>query len=134
MKRLVLTLAAAAAIIAPLAAAGAADAQSRGHDRDRDHRGGYSQGYRRDYDRDDRYGRGYYAPPIRYYAPPVRYYGPPVWRRGAYLPPGYAGYYITDYGRYGLRPPPRGYRWSRSGDDFLLTAVATGLIFDIVTR
>ena len=130
MKRLVLTLAAAAAVIAPLAAAGAANAQPRGHD-DRDHRGGYE----REYDRDDYYRRrGDYAPPVRYYAPPVRYYGPPVWRRGAYLPPAFAGYYVTDYGRYGLRPPPRGYRWSRSGNDFLLTAIATGLIFDIVTR
>jgi Ni/Co efflux regulator RcnB len=123
MKSLILTLAAAAAVIAPLAAAGAADAQPRGH---------YERGYQggREF-----YGRGYYAPPVRYYPPPVRYYGPSyAWRRGAYLPPGYAGYYISDYGRYGLRPPPRGYRWTRSGNDFLLTAIATGLIFDIVTR
>ncbi len=136
MKRLVLALAAIATVAGPLAVATEANAQPR---RDR---------YERQWDRRD-YGRrdyGYrYAPPPRYYAPPPRaYYGyaPPrygyapgyVWRRGGYLPPSYGGVYISNYGAYGLRAPPRGYRWHRVGDDYLLTAIATGLIFDIVTR
>jgi Ni/Co efflux regulator RcnB len=123
MKRLVLALAAIASVAGPMAVATEAAAQPRYYDR---------------YDRYDRYDhyRSYRAPP-RYYAPPPRtYYGPPrhVWRRGAYLPPAYHGYYVRDYGYYGLRPPPRGYRWHRVGNDYLLAAVATGLIFDIVTR
>jgi Ni/Co efflux regulator RcnB len=39
---------------------------------------------------------------------------------------------ISDYGRYHLRRPPRGYYWYRAGDDFVLVAVATGMIFDVI--
>ena len=132
MKRLVLALAAIATVAGPLAVATEANAQPR---RDR-----YERNWdRRDYGRRDygRYNYGYrYAPPPRAYYPPPRYgYAPPyAWRRGAYLPPAYGGVYISNYGAYGLRAPPRGYRWSRVGNDYLLTAIATGLIFDIVTR
>ena len=132
MKRLVLALAAIATVAGPLAVATEANAQPR---RDR-----YERNWdRRDYGRRDygRYNYGYrYAPPPRAYYPPPRYgYAPPyAWRRGAYLPPAYGGVYISNYGAYGLRAPPRGYRWHRVGNDYLLTAIATGLIFDIVTR
>jgi Ni/Co efflux regulator RcnB len=132
MKRLVLALAAIATVAGPLAVATEANAQPR---RDR-----YERNWdRRDYGRRDygRYSYGYrYAPPPRAYYPPPRYgYAPPyAWRRGAYLPPAYGGVYISNYGAYGLRAPPRGYRWHRVGNDYLLTAIATGLIFDIVTR
>lgn len=114
---------------------------------------------RRDSRRDDRYDRrdgrwdsrtrwdrgrhnGYYYNNRWYYGPPpAAYYGRPgyapgytAWRRGAYLPPSYRdrSYYVSDYGRYGLRPPPRGYYWYRSGNDYLLAAVATGLILDVI--
>jgi len=132
MKRLVLALAAIATVAGPLAVATEANAQPR---RDR-----YERNWdRRDYGYRDygRYNYGYrYAPPPRAYYPPPRYgYAPPyAWRRGAYLPPSYGGVYINNYGAYGLRAPPRGYRWHRVGNDYLLTAIATGLIFDIVTR
>lgn len=124
MKRLVLALAAVAAVAAPMAAATQAAAQPYGYGRS------YDRYDRRDY-------RGYRPPPARYYGPPPRVrYAPPAyaWRRGAYLPPTYRGYYISDYHRYGLRAPPRGYRWHRVGNDYLLAAIATGLIFDIATR
>jgi Ni/Co efflux regulator RcnB len=139
MKRFVLALAAIATVAGPLAVATEANAQPR---RDRYER----QWDRRDYDRRDYGRRDYgrrdysyrYAPPPRVYYgyPPPRYgYAPGyVWRRGAYLPPSYGGVYISNYRAYGLRAPPRGYRWRRVGDDYLLTAIATGLIFDIVTR
>lgn len=134
MKRLVLALAAIATVAGPLAVATQANAQpGPGYDRDY----GYRDYGRRDY--------GYrYAPPPRYVAPPRAYYNYPpprygyapgyAWRRGAYLPPAYGGVYISNYGANGLRAPPRGYRWHRVGNDYLLTAIATGLIFDIVTR
>ncbi len=58
-----------------------------------------------------------------------------AWRRGGYLPSYYRGngYVIHDYGYYRLRPaPPRGYYWYRAGNDYVLAAIATGLIFDII--
>ena len=64
-----------------------------------------------------------------------RFAPPPMagrWRRGEFLPPSYRGYVLQDYGRYHLRRPPRGYYWCRSGDDFVLVAAATGLIFDVI--
>jgi Ni/Co efflux regulator RcnB len=89
----------------------------------------------------NRYNGYYYNNSWRYGAPPVAYYNSPAyrpgyqaWRRGGYLPPSYRTYVVRDYGRYGLRAPPRGYYWYQSGNDYLLAAIATGLIFDIVTR
>ncbi len=79
--------------------------------------------------------RGYpgYRPPA--YAP--ERYGPPAaygrWRRGQILPPAYRGDVIGDYGRYHLRRPPRGYYWVRQGDDFVLVAITTGLIFEVIS-
>src|SRR5580658_735300 len=55
------------------------------------------------------------------------------WRRGAYLPPQYQAYVITNWGGFHLRRPPVGYNWVRVGNEFLLISAATGLIFDVVT-
>jgi Ni/Co efflux regulator RcnB len=41
-------------------------------------------------------------------------------------------YVVYDYGRYRLRPPPRGFVWVRADHDYLLVAAATGLIFDVI--
>ena len=60
---------------------------------------------------------------------PISHYG---WRRGAYVPVGYRGYYVQDWGYYGLRPPPPGYRWIYADGNFVLMAAATGLIADLV--
>ncbi len=54
------------------------------------------------------------------------------WERGhRYYGPTYV---VRDYGRYRLRPPPRGYRWVQSNNDYLLVAIATGIILDIAIR
>jgi Ni/Co efflux regulator RcnB len=37
-----------------------------------------------------------------------------------------------DYRRYNLRQPPRGYEWRRQNDQFILGAIATGLIASII--
>ncbi len=55
------------------------------------------------------------------------------WRRGQILPPAYRGEVVGDYGRYHLRRPPRGYYWCRQGDDFVLVAATTGLIFEVIS-
>ena len=81
--------------------------------------------------------RWYYGPPpSAYYNDPYYRPGYAAWRRGAYLPSYYRSnsYRVYDYGRYRLRPPPRGYYWYRSGDDFLLAAIATGLIFEVISH
>lgn len=162
MKRLILTLAAVASVAGPMAAvATEAAAQPRNEWRDdrRDTRRDYRddrRGDRRDY-RDDRrddrrdyrdnrwdnrrYNGYYYNNRWSYGQPPANYYGRPgfrpgynAWQRGGYLPPTYRGYVVRDYGRYGLRAPPRGYYWYQSGNDYILAAIATGLIFDVITR
>ncbi len=117
--------------------------QSRDHGRyddrydDRDDR--YDR-YGRDDDRDYRHHRRdrvvyvtpRYAPPR--YVPP-RYEAYPRWSRGArYNTRGYAPtYVVNDYYGYGLRQPPRGYHWRRDDrGDFLLVAIATGIIAEVL--
>lgn len=59
-----------------------------------------------------------------------------AYRRGERLPERYSSreYYVTDYQRYHLREPERGYRWVRDDDtgQFILVAIATGIITDII--
>jgi Ni/Co efflux regulator RcnB len=57
------------------------------------------------------------------------------WTRGGYYyGPGYAPtYVVNDWGYYGLNQPPYGYYWRRSdAGDFLLVALATGIITDMI--
>lgn len=160
MKRLILGLAAAACVAGPIALS-AAPAAAQNWDR-REHR--QDRWDRRDDRRDHRWERRderwdrrgdyrdqrwdhsryngyYYRNSWRYGPPPAAYYNDPYyrpgyvsWRRGAYLPSYYQSYRVYDYGRYRLRPPPRGYYWYRVGNDYLLAAVATGLIFDVISN
>jgi len=61
--------------------------------------------------------------------------GPPRWARGVrYYEPGYGRtYVVNDYYDYGLRRPPSGYYWRRSdAGDYLLVAIATGVITDLI--
>ena len=161
MKRLLLTIAAVASVASPMVlSATEAAAQDRGrwdrdrdwdrgrdHDRDRD-RGHWDNGRHNGWDRGDRWDRGrhngyYYNNHWSYGPPPVDYYGRPgfrpgynAWRRGAYLPSYYRdrGYVVNDYYRYQLRPPPRGYYWYRTGNDYVLAAIASGLIFEVIAN
>jgi Ni/Co efflux regulator RcnB len=71
---------------------------------------------------------GYWFAPGYGYRP-TSHFG---WRRGAYVPANYRGYYVRDWGYYGLRPPPPGYRWIYADGNFVLMAAATGLIADLV--
>ena len=113
--------------------------ERRGGDRDRSDRGGGDRGggYRDE--------RGYRGGPGPGYGDPgprggnygSRGYGggaPRSYRfvRGQQLPPEYRGYVVGDYERYHLRRPPRGYYWYRAGDDFVLAALASGLIFEVI--
>jgi Ni/Co efflux regulator RcnB len=144
MKRLILTLAAVASVAAPLAfTATDASAQPRdhgGYDRGHD-RGGPARGGER---WDEHRHNGYYLGNRFHYGPPAAaYYGRPDfrpgyanWARGGYLPRYYWGpnYIVSDYGRYGLRRPPYGYRWYNVNGDYVLAALAGGLIADTLVR
>ena len=85
---------------------------------------------RRAYDRWQRAERRYNA--ARYQAP--RGYAYQQWSYGQRLPAAYRDhrYVVNDYNRYGLRTPPHGYQYVRSGNDVVLAAVAGGLISAVI--
>jgi len=100
------------------------DDRGRGHDRDRrDDRRHYSAGYREGYRDARRHDRRHDRHP------------PHGWARGHDYRRGYRGpvYVVNDYHRYDLRRPPRGHHWVRDDrGNYLLVAVATGIIADLL--
>jgi Ni/Co efflux regulator RcnB len=160
MRHLLYATVAAATLLAPMAAT--AQPYERGHDarelredrRDARRDGVVTHRERREIHRDRaelRYDRhrpdswrgrsewrdyrgarsGYwYAPGYGYQRVNPRYRA--YWHRGGYVPRAYRSYYVQDYGYYGLRPPPRGYRWVYADNNFALMAIASGLIAEIV--
>lgn len=80
----------------------------------------------RDYDRE-----AYYQPERderRGAGPDRRFY------RGDRLPVHYRDrrYVVDDWQGHRLSPPPRGYHWVQSGSDYLLVAIATGIIVQLL--
>jgi len=101
------------------------DRRDRGPDRDRGHDRGreWSQRDRdRGWDRDRGHPRYYYNA------------RGPEFHRGRPMPYEYrAPYYrVRDWRAYRLPPPPAGTVWVQIGPDFVLMALATGLIVNIV--
>jgi Ni/Co efflux regulator RcnB len=111
MKRFIL---AATALALTMGIAGAASAQPGN---DRDHRGGYQQNERYDnnndhhYVRHDEWRKG-------------RRMSQNDWRRGQRV----------DYRAHHLRAPPRGYEWREVDGNYVMAAVATGLIASIIAN
>ena len=58
------------------------------------------------------------------------------WRRGERFDSRYAqNYQVVDYRRYrGLRAPPRGYHYVRSGNDAVLVGITSGVIAAVVAN
>lgn len=58
----------------------------------------------------------------------------PEFRRGGHIPREYRNrqYVVTDYRAYRLSPPPRGQQWVQVGSDYVLIAIATGVIASII--
>ncbi len=56
------------------------------------------------------------------------------YHRGDRLPPEEHDrrYVVNDWHDHHLKAPPRGYHWVQSGDDYVLAAVATGVIAALV--
>jgi len=97
--------------------------RGRGHD---DHGHGYDD---RDHDHDRGHAYGHY----RNWHDRGEHEG--WYRRGGYLPVEYRStrYVVYDWRADHLREPPRGYRWVRSDNgDFLLVAITTGVIVDLL--
>jgi Ni/Co efflux regulator RcnB len=95
----------------------------------RDQHGAYDRGNGRAEmgnrgDRNDQYRNGQY------------YYGArgPEWRRGGHIPPQYRDrqYVVNDWRGHHLNAPPRGYQWVQVGGDYVLVAVATGIIAQLL--
>jgi len=146
MKKILTATMAAVLATTTLGAAGAASAQSRNDPRHeqrqdrREDRRDFRQDQRHDrqeirqdqrqYSRWQQAQRRYNAP--RYVAP--RGYAVRTWSYGQRMPAYYrtSANVVNDYGRYGLRAPPRGYQYVRSGDDVVLAAVAGGLITAVI--
>lgn len=127
---------AAAVIVLSLTTSGMAFAQNYGGRND-DGRGG-PQGQRNDRDqrdnrqgpqRDDRRGQPDRAHMDERGAGPNHEF-----RRGQRLPPEYRGHqYVVDNWRdHHLSAPPRGYHWVQTGADYVLVAVATGVILNMI--
>jgi hypothetical protein len=81
--------------------------------------------------------RAFVAPGPAYRAYPGPAYpmgGAPIrWRRGQRLPQAYRDAIISNYAYYHLRRPPPGYYWYRTNDDFVLAALGSGLIFEVIS-
>lgn len=56
------------------------------------------------------------------------------WMRGSRVPPQYRThhYVVNDWRGHHLSAPPRGYQWIQNGGDYLLVAIATGVIASMV--
>ncbi|KQW58175.1 RcnB family protein [Variovorax sp. Root411] len=133
------TMAVAAAALAMCMAAGSAFAQDR-HGDGRPGDGRYEQRDQRDrnFDRHGPQG-GYYRGnqdfrdgrqfDRRGFPQPHA-----EWRRGGRVPAEYRGrnYVVQDWRAYRLQQPPRGYQWVGVGGDFVLAAIATGVIANII--
>jgi Ni/Co efflux regulator RcnB len=54
--------------------------------------------------------------------------------RGERLPSNYRTrqYVVNDWRGHGLRSPPRGYHWVQTGSDYVLVAIATGVILELL--
>jgi Ni/Co efflux regulator RcnB len=104
-------------------------------DRDRDgNRDGYRDGDRRDYGYQ---ARGGSRSGEQGYGEGRRYDGAGPshdLRRGNRLPSRYRNnqYVVNNYRDHHLRPPPRGYHWVQTGGDYVLAAIATGVIADLI--
>jgi Ni/Co efflux regulator RcnB len=148
MKRILLTTIAALMIAAPLATAPASAAPQGYHNDDHgrgdDHRDNDRHDNDRhdnDHDWDQSRHNGYYTGKTWHAGPPPAVvihrpdYRPAykVWARGDRL--GYYGnrYTVVDYRSHHLKAPPRGYHWVQDDrGDFIMAAVATGLIASVI--
>jgi Ni/Co efflux regulator RcnB len=107
-----------------IAAPSFAQPHDRGHDMHQDHRDGPDR-------RADR-GRGQWEREVR--GPVVYGARGPEWHRGGRVPFAYRdhAYVVNDWRLHRLAPPPRGYQWVQVGPDYVLFAIRSGVIAQII--
>lgn len=70
------------------------------------------------------------------HGPQVRYYQArgPQFQRGRYIPHEYRSrqYVVVNHHQHRLYAPPRGHQWVQVGGDYVLIAIATGLIANLI--
>ena len=137
MKKVLTAAVAATLAVGSMGLATTAAAQSRGPNVQNRYEQRHERQDRREIRQDQRQYARWQQAQRRYNA--GRYVAPRghavrVWSYGQAMPVYYRSsrYVISDYGRYGLRAPPRGYQYVRSGDDVVLAAVAGGLITAVI--
>jgi len=136
------TLIASALIAVSLAASGSAFAQRGDHDNDRGYQQQHSE--RHDNDRNDRNDRHddargkddkRHVDARNYHRDDKRGGGPRHdLRRGGHLSKEYRDnrYVVSDWRDRHLSAPPKGHHWVRAGNDYVLAAIATGLIAQVL--
>jgi Ni/Co efflux regulator RcnB len=99
-----------------------------------------------DRNRTQAWGPAWTSPQAAYHTPEYTYnvaprYGYDNDRHGRFYRGGYVprtwlqpSYYVNWQAYPGLYAPPYGYQWVQSGNDFLLVALTTGLIANLLTR
>lgn len=55
-------------------------------------------------------------------------------RKGDRLAKGHWGDRVPDYNKHGLRRPPKGHEWRRVDGNYVLVAVATGVIASVIAN
>ena len=57
-----------------------------------------------------------------------------AFHRGDRLPPYFRShrYVVDDWREHGLHAPPRGYHWVQTGGDYVLVAITTGVILELL--
>ena len=90
---------------------------------------------RRDFRQERRADRHEYRHDHRH-GPQVRYYQArgPQFQRGRYIPAEYRSrqYVVVNPHQHRLYAPPRGQQWVQVGSDYVLVAIATGLIVNLM--
>ena len=137
-KTLGILVACAGIALSSLTSVAQARDDHRGHDRHERHdrHDRYDRHDRRDFRHDGRgYDRGPHAG--HGWAPQARFYGGPPprhWSRGDRLPPGYHNryYVVNDWHQRRLYRPNPGYQWVQVGSEFMLVAIASGIIAQVI--
>lgn len=73
-------------------------------------------------------------PPVAYQRAQIAYPQYQRFNRGDRLPPQFRQrqYVVNDWRAHRLSAPPRGYQWVQNGSDYVLAAIATGVITAVV--